>query len=755
MRERTLRGWLVALALTSAVVAPMGAAEAAGALMPEHIAGGGFELGMVDIQVHRYPRYLPSGTLAPLARLTHRSALDGAYSLYLPALPEGGYRITPQVMALVPGRRYRIALSTRSSATIALTVQANTRQEQVFSKTVRVGPGEHRTELEFRAAPGRPVPYIVYFWLSSRDSILVDDLSLRGPSARGTEPYDPRLWMEPHLDHALGVYAVGTSAYFVLRGRGPVPASVHFRVTNSLARTEIRQGSAVAHPLGHGIWQADIPLATAERGYFQVDITDFAQSGSASAGASRNYAVITPDPEPSANRDLFGMCMEEHGLRTFISAFLHPRDLYGLVRNLGVGSVRIFSLVMPDVLSPNGQPWDFSQADGALRQIDLSGLSPMFELGSNTPDRIPSWMRSRSPRGQGFDLLLGIGPRPLRRLVASQGRDYLDLTRYRDYLDAVFRHFGNRIPYYEIWNEPAWKFTVPDFMKIVRLTRSAQQRYAPAARLVGFSSTIGGRDGDFTPGPQRVPSFLRAMAADGALADIDVLSYHGAHAFQFFGSHYDRRDLQGGFVHRMREPLGENKLSTMPIWDTEFGIPWTEPGSSLRDFRSRHQLVGGNQKTTTPWDVARQLPMMYAAAMASGVRRLFWFGMAQSLPTIAYPGRSWGLFDPNWQPTPQIPAYNAMTVLLGSARYRRTVSDVGGDRAYVFRVPYGSLVLAYNWQERRGTLQVQAPSVRILDMMGDPEPNAANGGTVALGPWPVYVQIKGTSPDSLHVRVGS
>lgn len=724
------------------------------ARMPEHIADGGFELGMVDLQVHRFPRYLPAGEMASLARLDHSSPIDGAYSLYLPALPVGGYEITPQIMSLVPGRQYRIAISTRSTAPVALTIQANTRSQRVFAKAETISPGQHRTVAEFRAAPGRPEPYIVYLWLASKSAVVVDDLSLRGPSARDTKPWHPSLWMEPQLREALGVYAAGTPARFVLRGQGPLPDYVRFRITDPLWRTKVSRGSVDAHPLGHGIWKADIPLATTERGYFQVDATAVPHLGAQVTSTTRSYAVITPNPGPFRNRNLFGLCMEEHGLRTFISAFLRPQDLYGLVRNMGIGSVRIFSLLMPDLLNPNGRTWDFSQADGALSEIDRNGLSPMFELGSNTPDRIPTWMRNRAPVDPGFNLRSGIGPRPLRRQVTAQGRDYFDLNRYQEYLEAVFHHFGNRIPYYEIWNEPGWKFTAPDFLKIVKLTRTEQQRYAPSARLVGFSSTIAGPDGDFAPGPRRVPTFLRELAGGGALTDIDVLSYHGAHAFQFFGTDYDRRDLHTGFVHRMRRPLKERNFDTMPIWDTEMGIPWTEHGSHLKDFRAERQLVGGNQKTTTPWNVARQLPMIYAAAMASGVRRVFWFGMAQSLPTIAYPGRSWGLFDPNSQPTPQIPAYNAMTVLLGSAQYRRTVSNAEGDRAYVFQTPGGSLILAYNWKEDPGTLRLQEPHVRVLDMMGNPVPDAALSGTLALSAWPIYVQIKGISADSLHVSVG-
>ncbi len=754
MLGRTLGICFAVLSVTFGYATLAGAAETGGNGMPQHIVGGSFELGMVDIQVHRYPRYLPAETVAPLARLDHRSALDGAYSLYLPALPDGGYRITPQVMSLVSGRTYRIGLLTRSSAPVALTIQANTRDERVFSKTLLIKPGEHHTDATFRAAPGRPRPYLVYIWLSSKDAVLVDDLSLQGPTTAGTKPWHPNLWMEPQLDQALGVYAVGSRTRFILRGRGPVPEEIRFRITNPLQRIEVAHGTAAAHSLGYGIWKADIPLATAERGYFQVDSVTVPHAGDQAASTTRSYAVITPDPGSSANHRLFGLCMEEPGLQTFISAFLRPRDLYGLVRNMGIGSVRIFSLLSPDLLSPNGQTWNFSQAEGALREIDLNGLSPMFELGSNTPDRIPAWMRSRAPEGPGFNLLTGIGPRPLRRQVAGQGRDYLDLDRYQAYLETVFRHFGNRIPYYEIWNEPGWKFTEPDFLKIVQLTRTEQRRYAPSSHLVGFSSTIAGRDGDFAPGPRRIPSFLRQLAADGALTEIDVLSYHGAHAFQFFGRDYDRRNLQGGFVHRMRRSLKEHELRTMPIWDTEMGIPWAEPGSHLNDFRAKRQLVGHNQKTTTPWNVARQIPMVYAAAMASGVRRVFWFGLAQNLPTIAYPERGWGLFDANWQPTPQIPAYNAMTVLLGSAQYRRTMTDPGGDRAYVFQTPNGSLILAYNWKKQQGTLNLQTSHVRVLNMMGDPIPDAVHAGDVTLAAWPVYVQINGISPDSLHVSVG-
>ena len=620
----------------------------------------------MDLQVHRFPRYLSRRNPAPLARLDDRAPLQGAYSLYLPALSQGGYRITPQVMLLIPGRRYRLSVLTRSSTRVSLTLEAYTHGKLVFSKTVHLVPGEHRTREVFRAVAVRGrhrggVPYIVYFWLSSKAAIRVDDLSLRGPFPPGRKPWRPQLWMEPEASHVLGVYAAGVHGRFVLRGRGAVPAIVRFRISDPLsgAGAGANHGTVTATALGHGVWKADIPLVTGVRGYYRVEAVVTPRTGKVPLATTRRYAVITPDPKTYPNRALFGLCMEEHGLRTFINAFLRPQDLYGLARDMGVGSVRVFSLLMPDMISRHGGPFDFSQADGALRRIRRNGLSPMFELGSNTPVRIPVWMRSRRPRAGGsFDLLPGIVPRALRERVGRQRRgDYFEPVAYRRYLDAVFRHFGDRIPYYEVWNEPAWKFTARDFLKIVRLTRSEQRRFAPSAHLVGFSSTIGGRDGDRAPGPFAAPSFLKTMAAAGALGDIDVLSYHGAHAFQFLGPRYDRRDLRKGFVARIRRILAHNGHTAMPIWDTEFGIPWTEPGTRLADFRSPRRLRGGNERTVGPWDVARQLPMIYAAAMASGVRRVFWFGLAQSLPTILYPGRMWGLFDPGWQPMPQIPVY--------------------------------------------------------------------------------------------------
>ncbi|MHB8565307.1 MAG: hypothetical protein ACYDDA_15550, partial [Acidiferrobacteraceae bacterium] len=123
MLKRTVGRYLAGLIVAGTICAPISVrATTASGSMPEHIPGGGFELGMVDLQVHRFPRYLPPGSAVPIARLDDRSPIDGVYSLYLPALPEGGYRITPQMMSLVPGRRYRLAVSTRSSAPVELTL---------------------------------------------------------------------------------------------------------------------------------------------------------------------------------------------------------------------------------------------------------------------------------------------------------------------------------------------------------------------------------------------------------------------------------------------------------------------------------------------------------------------------------------------------------------------------------------------------------------------------------------------------------
>jgi hypothetical protein len=502
-----------------------------------------------------------------------------------------------------------------------------------------------------------------------------------------------------------------------------------------------------ARPIGkNGI----IDLITEQRGAYRVEIHAEDSDGSEKELASRRYVVIDRErAESSAVR--YGIAMEEHGQKTHVDARIQAVDLYRLAAELGAGSVRIFTLAMPDIVSADGIHYDFYQIDRALELCRRYGLDPLVELGSNLPNRIPAWLRTSENRPDTIDLTKGLATKALRiRLARSGGGKYLDLVAYERYLRSVFEHIGDRVSYFEIWNEPGHKFLPEDYLKIARLTWKVQRELAPSAKLVGYSSTKLPWKADRRPNDDTLPGFLEAMLSMDRGNSIDVLSYHSAHAFKFLeeGQYGHEGSDETGYVDLLRMALARKGVKrNLPIWDTERGVLWA----------SDRAVTHGSE--TDFLEVARRLPGIYAAGMASGVERLFWFFMDSSTSTIAKLIPRYGFFDANLEPMPQLAVYDAMTSLIGNARFDRRVEQDDGLQIYFFENQKDTILMAFNWRKQESSfkLEFSGAGYQWLDVMGNGV-MAEDGAVlhtrkeIKVAGWPSYLLFPGLRAEQVRVQ---
>ena len=440
--------------------------------------------------------------------------------------------------------------------------------------------------------------------------------------------------------------------------------------------------------------------------------------------------------------------MEQHGQKTQIDARIQAADFYHLAAELGAGSMRIFTLAMPDIVSDDGVHYDFYQIDQALELCSKYGLDPLVELGSNLPNRIPDWLRTSESRPDTIDLTRGLATKKLRDILArSGGEQYLDLAAYDRYLRRVFEHLGDRVRYFEIWNEPGHKFLPEDYLKIARLTRKVQQEHAPHAKLVGYSSTKRPGRAWRQPNAERLPGFLDDVLAEDHAESIDVLSYHSAHAFKFMEEGQKGHGDETGYVDLLRAALAKNRIKRdLPIWDTERGVPW----SSYR--------LGSHESEAEALEVARRLPGIYAASMASHVERLFWFYMEDSTSTIARPAPRSGFFDANLEPMPHLAVYDAMTEVIGNARFVRRFERDDGLYIYFFENEKETILMAFNWRKRESRFNVEfpGPGYKRLDVMGNGVMSADSSTlqsdkVIQVDGWPSYLVFPGTPVEQIHV----
>jgi len=721
----------------------------------ELLRDGGFELGIVDVDILRYPRYGATAASLPVTPPFRDATnpISGRYSLRLPGLPTGGYHLDYPALALKRGETYQLSLDARVARDRArLKIEVFNGWTKVAVRTAKLEKGLQHLRLTFtaRGAKGLNEDDAVLFsriWVSGPADVWLDNVSLSGPAGDAASMGPARIWLAP--DRGLAIYPVGVEGHFVLDAADACAGcSTHYAITDPITSRTIRTGTFSPRE-NDGAWTARVPLDVSKRGFYWVTAYVQDQQHRRLETVRRSYVVINRSDPPGANESRFGMCVEEHGPITQIDALVSPADYYGLLRDIGVGSVRVFSLLMPDIVSTDGAHFDFSQADAAISLMRAYGLEPMIELGSNQLYRLPAWLRTAEPGSATIDLRKGMSVRKQREKLERRFKNeyYLMLDKYRDYLHAVFSHFRGRVRYYEVWNEPGHKFDAKDFIRIAAATREVSEAVDPDAVLIGYSSTRKGQVGAGRE-PDAVPRFSEEMQRLGGLRYIDILSYHSEHAYPFMHGVIGLHDYETGYVGRLRKILARDSRQTMPIWDTERGMPWVSPHAERIHYMAGAPHWKYQRPSEEVLDVARQLPMIYAAAVSSGVDRLFWFNFNSPVGSIFNVSRRNVLFDAQREPMPQIPVYDAMTEVLRRAAFQKLIESEDGGRAYVFKKEAGLVVLAYNWKNKTNTLRISGlveSNMSVLDVMGNLVGKKSGLATTSIAvdvdKWPRYILV--------------
>ena len=444
---------------------------------------GSFEYGQTNIEVYRFPKFATRAEpFEPVQRV--RKAISGNWSLKLPGLKNGGYRIIPRVFMLNTDTIYYFSMAVSSSKPVKVKLEIYQGNKLTDSRKYSEAAGLSKVYKQFTITSGsketREKPVRLVIWVHSSSDIIVDDIAL---SDTKNAPDRPFVTLTPNKAGA--VYALNESGTMEINASDMKLGGAQYIVRDMVTDKVQSIGSVQAGKV--------VKLDTSRRGAFWFEVrSDKQGDNNGKLIRKGSYVVINKDPVRSISRSRYGICMEEHGLRSMVDGRLNGWDMYALAKEIGAGNVRLFTPAMPDMVSHDGEHYDFTFLENAIQASHEHGLEPLLELGSNTPHRIPAWLRTEKASENSIDLEEGLRtPKLKKKFTESDGGKYLDLEKYAEYLKKIFMYVDGRVENYEIWNEPGHKFTQDAYYEITRVTRSVQKQVQPGANLLGFSSTKG------------------------------------------------------------------------------------------------------------------------------------------------------------------------------------------------------------------------------------------------------------------------
>ena len=217
--------------------------------------------------------------------------------------------------------------------------------------------------------------------------------------------------------------------------------------------------------------------------------------------------------------------------------------------------------------------YDFSWLDSVVDNLLARGIQPWFNVGYGNP----------------LYMLDAPNPTAVGCVPLLYGQEATDA--WKRYVEALCRHFGNRVTHYEIWNEPDLShFWYPEkadgqkFGEFYKFTADVIRGVLPDAKL-GFCTS------------ESKSSYLKKIFEQITPHQIDFLSMHNYDRKLELGSRYVGTYSGYDFVRELLERYG---LSHVELWMGEGGhASWHPVG------HTQCALGGGSEHRQAVWILRR------------------------------------------------------------------------------------------------------------------------------------------------------
>ncbi len=292
------------------------------------------------------------------------------------------------------------------------------------------------------------------------------------------------------------------------------------------------------------------------------------------------------------------------------------------------------------------------------------------------------------------------------------------LRAFARYVTAMVKRYGDRVKYWEVWNEPNgsqfWG-AEPDareYAAVLKTAYTSIKRADPEAKVIG--GAIAGTD----------LNYLRALFDAGGLEYMDALSIH---PYRVGGPEETQLLRELRFHQELMKEYGYEK----PIWLTEIG--WSTDTGPYG---------------VTEQEQAQYLTRMYIQALSTGyVREVNWYDFQDDGPDSTNHEHRFGIVTLDLSPKPAYTAYAAMVDNLQTTHYVGQLDVGDGVYVYVFARNGEPTIAVWSLSSRQVSMDVGSVSVRVADVDGNARNVATNAGTLTLtvGPDPQYIQGAGAS----------
>lgn len=378
------------------------------------------------------------------------------------------------------------------------------------------------------------------------------------------------------------------------------------------------------------------------------------------------------------------------------------------MQQLGIGFVRL-TMGWSKIETRRGV-YDWKPLDGPVDTIASHGMRPVLILAYSNPLYTPQLAR------------------PGSRFKWQAPNTNEARTAFAAWAAAAARHYADRRPVWEIWNEPDTDGLWPD--------KPDAQAYSVLA--LDTCRKIRSVDGDaeiWGPGlssqnnrAAAESSFFRAVMSTPLPSCLSAISVHP----YLFWSRID---------------------STLSYWRSVAAVPAT----AKRPFVSSEAGLSNYNARITPYTQASYLLRMLVYDHAAGVRATLWYDWKDDGVQPGNPEHHFGLLDSKGNSKPAMKALEQFSSKMKGLDRQCLVQSSGSTRFYAWNDGAPQNVTAMAWQTTRGfstdpaadiTFDASASNLDVSDMLGAPATvtREPDGWRISGGRMPYFIRYRGAPP---------